>query len=79
MRKFAVVERKKGVSAYELVGSKLMLPTYSFWKDEECPEQFKFYANYADLEQAREALEKVGKVYVFREEKDGERIIWKGL
>lgn len=79
MRKFAVVEKKKGVSAYELVDSKLMMPVYSFWKDEDHPEGFKFYANYPTVEEAQQALEKVGKVYIFKEEIDDNRKIWRGL
>jgi len=67
MRKFAVVESPKGVRAYELVGSKLMFPTYTFSEEEDCPEGFKFFNNYPDVETACETLGSMGKIYLFRE------------
>lgn len=80
MRKFAVVTKKKGVSAYELVEGKLMMPIYSFWRSDDHPQGFKFYANYNSPEEAESSLEKVGKVYHFREEIDeNNRKIWRGL
>jgi hypothetical protein len=77
LRKFALIKRGEDYQAYELKGSKLMLPFYTMYNGESEPEDFVFFKNYLTKEQAIDELLKLGYVYIFKEYQEEDKIVWK--